>query len=309
MSESIDLALTGSVLPGHDVERAHVALAQLLKITEVRAIALLQGQETIIKRGLNKLQLPQYQTALARIGIGTRVIEPTPPANLIANTHLEKPMLTLIGGDGHASGPDEMITCPACGAEQTRRTECRGCGADIEKARAVLAQKARMAKLGEVTAWRPPSANLLKEAPLEYRMTPPFFSFSMEGRYGRARFLAYQLAMYSLMMAGLVISMLLGFGVLGVTAMISVLLATSVMSIRLTVLRLHDIDRTGKWALLLFLPPLSFFLFVFLIVVPGTEGDNDYGMEDEHPSIVVKLCGGICGILFLLGCVGMMLVR
>ena len=57
----------------------------------------------------------------------------------------------------------------------------------------------------------------------------------------------------------------------------SVKLVLFVIGASLVVRRLHDTDRSGILALLLFLPIVNLFLVVYLMLSPGTPGENLYG--------------------------------
>ncbi|MDR0217719.1 MAG: DUF805 domain-containing protein [Enterobacteriaceae bacterium] len=57
------------------------------------------------------------------------------------------------------------------------------------------------------------------------------------------------------------------------------LLFAFIPGLAVTVRRLHDIDRSGWWFLLAFVPVGGFVLFIFS-VLDGTEGSNSYG---ENP--------------------------
>jgi uncharacterized membrane protein YhaH (DUF805 family) len=61
--------------------------------------------------------------------------------------------------------------------------------------------------------------------------------------------------------------MLLGLG----------LLAVFFFSMRLTVLRLHDCDRHGWWALFVLVPYVGNLASLLIAVVPGNADDNEYG--------------------------------
>lgn len=47
----------------------------------------------------------------------------------------------------------------------------------------------------------------------------------------------------------------------------------------LMVRRLHDLNRSGCWSLLVFVPVCSFFLFLYLCCFRGTKGRNPYGED------------------------------
>lgn len=50
-----------------------------------------------------------------------------------------------------------------------------------------------------------------------------------------------------------------------------------VLVIVASVSRLHDVDRSGWWAALLFLPFLHLAVFLALFIWPGTKGPNRFG--------------------------------
>ena len=44
-----------------------------------------------------------------------------------------------------------------------------------------------------------------------------------------------------------------------------------------TVRRLHDIDRSGWWVLIVFIPVIGLLVLIYWMVQPGTEGENRFG--------------------------------
>ncbi|OBK27909.1 hypothetical protein A5634_21360 [Mycobacterium asiaticum] len=54
-------------------------------------------------------------------------------------------------------------------------------------------------------------------------------------------------------------------------------LATFIPSIAVSVRRLHDIDRTGWWVLIAFVPLLGIVVLLVFWVTEGTRGTNQYG--------------------------------
>jgi len=136
MARSFNLGLTGEVLPGQ--ERGEVArnLAKLIGVPEDRALNLLSGRETVVKRGLDGLTLHHYLEALHAAGVATRkeAIAPEPDAPAPAT-----------------------IRCPACGTEQPDLAICRSCGTNMT---ALLAAKAAAAR-------DPPRRALVDPAPAQ----------------------------------------------------------------------------------------------------------------------------------------------
>jgi len=56
-------------------------------------------------------------------------------------------------------------------------------------------------------------------------------------------------------------------------------LALLIPSVAVLIRRLHDLDRTGWWALFMFLPILGTLLLLVFCVLKGTEGPNRYGPD------------------------------
>lgn len=64
------------------------------------------------------------------------------------------------------------------------------------------------------------------------------------------------------------------------------LLAMLIPQLTVSVRRMHDIDRTGWWLLLIFIPVLGWFALLAAFVVGGTEGPNRFGRDPKGPPIV-----------------------
>ena len=48
--------------------------------------------------------------------------------------------------------------------------------------------------------------------------------------------------------------------------------------------RMHDLDKPGAFAVLLFLPFVNFLAFIGLCIIPGTPGANSYGRTTNAPA-------------------------
>lgn len=126
--------------------------------------------------------------------------------------------------------------------------------------------------------------------------------FSLRGRIGRARYVAYTLgslaaafvfmlpAGYMLLLSGnpgrilyTVVSVLLFYGFLPIFFAV------------LTVRRAHDFN-LGGWLALLLLVPLVNLMFWF---IPGTRGDNPYGAQPEPASSGLKLAALVLPVLLI----------
>jgi uncharacterized membrane protein YhaH (DUF805 family) len=151
---------------------------------------------------------------------------------------------------------------------------------------------------------------------------PPFWGLGFSGRMGRVNYLLSGIAFLGLFgLLGIVAAVLIPLtssvllGVLLVPALIALL----VFGVRSMVLRLHDVNRSGWWTVILFLALLpgatasrhpsaatltamlvlsgfNVLATVALLIYPGTDGDNDFG-EPARPG------NGVLAIVLLLATV------
>ncbi|WP_333837773.1 DUF805 domain-containing protein [Novosphingobium sp.] len=59
-----------------------------------------------------------------------------------------------------------------------------------------------------------------------------------------------------------------------------------VPSVTVAVRRLHDIDRSGWWLLLIFLPIIGWFTLLVFYCLDGTRGSNRFGSDPKNPADV-----------------------
>ncbi len=64
----------------------------------------------------------------------------------------------------------------------------------------------------------------------------------------------------------------------------------TVILLGVVVARLHDLGHSGAWAILSFVPPIDFFLFIYLALCPGSPYKNKYGdpIEESTLEFVMK---------------------
>lgn len=75
-------------------------------------------------------------------------------------------------------------------------------------------------------------------------------------------------------------------------------LLLALYAVRLAVLRCHDLNRRGAWALLLLVPGVNVVAGLALGLLPGTHGDNDHGEEpDEGHPLVTMAITTVAGLL------------
>ena len=127
--------------------------------------------------------------------------------------------------------------------------------------------------------------------------------FSSKGRRGRLRYIAYSTGV------PLVIGLLMGgiTGAIGATAgpgpalpvIIVAYVAILVIMVMLTIQRAHDFNSSG-WLALLLIIPLVNLIFWF---IPGTDGENRFGLRPPPNGAGVVILALIIPIVFVLGVV------
>ncbi len=137
---------------------------------------------------------------------------------------------------------------------------------------------------------------------------PPKF-LAINGRIGRLRYLAYGM-----------IATFLTVVVLGILSAIMIpMLATSGMSESVMIIifgilylplivfsiifmkrRLNDLDKSGWWQLLAYIPLVGILFAIYILFWPGTKGSNTYGLQPAKNSPLLIIAGLILPI-FLVG--------
>lgn len=147
--------------------------------------------------------------------------------------------------------------------------------------------------------YAPPRAAVGESLPVFATLKP----FSVEGRIGRLRYLAWAMALTLVMLAVGSIAAILAIAIISadstagliIGGLVAVILCIviGVVSIQFSVQRLHDIGWSG-WLWLLNLVPFvgSFFPFV-IMAVPGTRIANQYGAPPPPNSTAVKVLASL----------------
>jgi uncharacterized membrane protein YhaH (DUF805 family) len=102
--------------------------------------------------------------------------------------------------------------------------------------------------------------------------TQPVKVFSVSGRIGRARYIAYGIGFYVLF-AFVAVGLGAALGGFGAVLAMAAWVALIVIGFMLTIQRCHDFNMSG-WLALLMLVPLANLVFLF---IPGTDGPNRFG--------------------------------
>ena len=127
--------------------------------------------------------------------------------------------------------------------------------------------------------------------------------FTIHGRIGRLRYLAWTLALTVAMLVAAGIISTVGFAVATASPTIAIIIgsllgfalfvALVVVSVQIGVQRLHDLGWSG-WLYLLNLVPLVNSIFpLLLLVLPGNTGANQYGAPPPRNSTAVKVLASL----------------
>ena len=193
---------------------------------------------------------------------------------------------------------EEEVTCPNCGERQSKRIMCRACGTDIPMAIAYKREtevEARANRLAKVRARRglPP---LPGDAGAD---APSTWGLGFAGRIGRLPYIAVT----ALVAMG--INLLFVFAIphpspARLYTMLAGTLLLLIFGVRLGVLRLHDVNVPGWWALLLLVPYVGAPILLALAALPGMPDENDYGSPPRRGNpLAAMLAVGLMTLLLV----------
>ncbi len=316
MSEArFKIVFAGELMPGASLDSVKDNLARLFKSDLNKVELLFSGKPTALKRELSEGEADKYLAALRNAG---------------ALVHKQSDLaasLSLVGTDDHpdpnslnnteSASQNPNMSCPKCGHEQAKATECAACGIVIEKflaRQALLAESAAAAPMTEPvkqTVTPPASA---AESPSPYatpqaevaEALPEFATlkvFTIEGRIGRLRYIAWSMALLLLFLvaaavaaAGYFLTPFIGY-TLGAIAVV----AMAVVSVQIGVQRLHDMGWSGWLYLLTMIPYIGGIFYLLMLIVPGRSDANRYGAPPPPNSKSVKIIAATWLIVPVLG--------
>jgi len=127
--------------------------------------------------------------------------------------------------------------------------------------------------------------------------------FTINGRIGRLRYLAWTLVLTVAMLVAAGILSTVGFAIATASPTIAVILgsllgfalfvALVVVSVQIGVQRLHDLGWSGWWYLLNLVPLVNSVFPLLLLVLPGNAGANQYGAPPPRNSTAVKVLASL----------------
>ncbi|SDZ44265.1 DUF805 domain-containing protein [Pseudomonas sp. NFIX28] len=280
MSEDrFKIVFDGALLPGVDLELAKQKIAKLFK-SDIAAIEpLFKGQNITLKRDLSQQDANIYLAALNQAGIDPRVEPDLAP-----------------GTSQPPAQPASMTPSPSADSSPVEPAAAN----DWQRQAAIPEP---VADAG-TSPYSPPHATVGDPLPEFGELK----FYSVDGRIGRLRYLAWTLALILLttLAGGFLTAALVGNG-LQVTGMIFLGAAAVVfmyLNITISVQRLHDLGWSG-WLWLLNLLPFVYAVFpLVLAVLPGNTGANRYGAPPPPNTGAVKGFAALWLIILLLSFIG-----
>lgn len=330
----VRLVFAGELLNGFSLDDVKRAFGRAFQLEGDRLDNVFAGGRTVLKRSLGQDDATRYVERLRKLGMQVLVepmdgasrpapapapaapplrpvAAPTPVASAVSATVPARPIPDLVP-------MEEMVTCPNCGERQTKRVLCGHCATDIPRALANKQEELDRARAERLAArnggrstgsgnsrFAPPRSEVgsLYEASDEL---PPLLSLSFEGRLGRIAYINTGLAAWGgVMIAGIGAAVLVPL--MGGAILIPFVLAFAaflVWSIRVAALRLHDLNRSGWWALAMMMPGVGAILSLLMLFWPGTEGDNDYGPQPRQGNALVAIMVGVLLVLAIVFSMG-----
>lgn len=276
---SYRIVFSGDCAPTMSAEAVRQNLAALFRIDESRLRGLFDGRSKVLRKGLGAEHARRYLAALHRAGALARLEEEPPSA---------APQAQRVDAEPSPAPVAPRMTCPKCQAEQAYASQCSHCSIVIDK---YLARQAARLQAETESPYAPPRTPLADPStgPAELKV------FSLSGRIGRLRYLAWSMvALAAVSAAFLLASLLLGLlAPTGIGAMLLILVTAGVVNVQIGVQRLHDIGLSGWLMALHFVPVLGSLMPLALAAVPGKREANRFGAPPPPNGTSVKLLAAL----------------
>ena len=287
------ITFKGEVLSGYDIDTVKNSFAQLYRIPGQQVESLFSGQEITLKKGLSYEQAQQYLASFKKRGIHVAVLAET------ASPHFESAVQQQA-----VHAPKAIPVFSDKSAEQTRTQQNINSGKDHQRyynsPKGVEAVEELVSSDDGVA------------------VPPPIFSKSLEGRYGRLNF-----ANAYIMITGVALTVFIILFLLRSTAIIRnvpfsfvifLVIGWIVLSARTYGLRLRDMNISEWFYAPIFIIPLVMELvfrmglyswlfhlvvLVLMLSVPGTQGQNQYGVVSRQGSpagLIILIVLGVVGL-------------
>lgn len=293
----VQLVFRGEIVSGHAPEDAKRKLAAAVGIAPQQIEEVFSGRRVVLKKGLPADEAPRYLAKLERIGIIARsepeidkspATAPQPLAAAAAPVPAPTAATLALVEDAppaESQAPVEEVTCPKCATRQPKRTLCLSCSTDMPRyaaAQKALKDDERAARLAALKGSTTPAAAPGQSADADYAAEGVgLIGSGFDGRIGRIAYLIGGFAVSAVCVLIAVAALKSGVWLL----LVPLLLGALFVSLRLVVLRCHDIGWSGWWSLVSLVPYAGSLFNLILLVVPGTRGSNDFGRPSRPPGM------------------------
>jgi uncharacterized membrane protein YhaH (DUF805 family) len=323
-SAQVRLVFAGELVSGFRADDVKRSFGQAYKVDGERLDEVFAGGRTVIKRAIASADAERYIQKFRQMGMQVLVeamdgkpvsLRPAPPALAPPPAPAMTPTAAPIAAPppkplADAIPPlaplEEQVTCPNCGERQPKRAFCRNCSTDIERAIANKQDEMDRARAERLAArnggrYAPPKSGVA----VAYEGTdelPPVMSLSFEGRMGRiAYFNTGMLSLLGIALIGIGAAVIIPLfrSAAVIVPLVLAFAAFGVWAMRVSAIRLHDLNRSGWWALVLLIPYVGSVVSLAMMFWPGTDGDNDYGPQPRQGNGVAAMIMGILLVLML----------
>lgn len=265
MSEKYNLIFNGNILPNFDEKTVKDKTAKILKLPETQRDVFFSGKEITLKKDLSLDQALTLKSQLEQLGLMVTMMSST-MANMYSSLDQSR-------------------------ADKAETAKKR---AEAEQPNLAIEQRRKAAR----EEYEEKMAQLAEDEAVEVDKPPAILSLSLEGRYGRLNYLNAGLLAFVLVIG---LTFLLGL-VIGTSAAMGGTLLLAIVgwlyflvSFRFSILRLHDLNLSGWYLLLGFVPFIGGLFSLYLLFAPGNEDRNEYGYPPREGSKI-----GLFGIVFVL---------
>jgi uncharacterized membrane protein YhaH (DUF805 family) len=306
MNAPVRLIFRGEALDGFRDADVRRSLGDQLKLDDARLAHLFSGRRVVLKPSIDaesaRRRVAQFAVLGARLHIEAAVETDATAAPRTAWLPAAPPTMLMTPPAGArtllaAATAQDTITCPNCGEVQPQAVFCRGCVTNMP-----MAVAARLDIEAQALAAREAHRQLQRDTRLASRpvaAAAAIFGLSLDGRLARrpyatgsagAMAVLALMAMFALQRPGALRSVFAGL----------VMVAALLFTVRLTVLRCHDFNRSGWWSLLTVVPYLGVVASVVVSVIPGSDDDNDHGPPpDPGHWLPLLLASGVLALALL----------
>lgn len=275
----VDLVFEGQVLEGFDADQVKHAIGEFFKLDAKRRERMFLGAPYVVKRDVTSEDASRYVALFAKLGgrLHSRAGTPTVDSARAAAA----PAVDLVR-PAAPRPPIAAMPVPAAAASLALvPTEDPPAGSPLAGADVSAPARAR-ARL------RDDDSEIRAVAPVVVLDEPPsVFGVGLSGRLSRRVYASAALFGWAAIrwsMLGLAhhpsrgMAALIGLGVL----------AVALWTLRLTVLRLHDVGLAGWWAVVGAVPVVGTIASLLLAAWPGSREDNRFGAVPDEGSLLLR---------------------